>query len=252
MFFILSKILGFATQPFIWIVACFVLYLFFKKPKLKRLSKRLGIILFLVFANAFILDEVNRLWEISFSNNLTNMPNTGVILGGMTSYDITNNHIQFHAGSDRLWQGVKLLKCDKLNKVVITGGAGSILHQDLKEADHIAAYLMDVDLADSGFYFENQSKNTFENAINTKAIFEANNWPLRITLITSSSHMRRAQACFEKQGFEVFPYVTNRIGGPRKFEFDHLLIPSVATLNGWNGLIHEIIGYVTYQLLGYC
>lgn len=250
MFFFLSKILGFFTQPFTWIVGCFIVSLLFNK--LKRIAKRAGIILFLIFTNAFILDEVNRIWEFSLPNSVENLPKTGVVLGGMTSFDVSNNVIQFHAGSDRLWQGVKLLRCDKLQKLVISGGAGSVLHQDLKEADHIKAYLQDIDIADSTFYFENQSKNTYENAINTKTLFEQNRWPLHITLITSSSHMRRAKACFEKQGFTVFAYVTNRNSGPRKFEFDHVILPSVEALAGWNGQIHEIIGYITYQLLGYC
>jgi uncharacterized SAM-binding protein YcdF (DUF218 family) len=252
MFFLLSKFLGFATQPFTWIIVCFLLSFWLKNKRVKRRFFQLGLVLFFTFSNAFILDEANRVWEIPYQLTDKKLPACGVILGGMSSYDSHHELIQFKEGSDRLWQGVKLLKCDRLEKLIVSGGAGSVNHQELKEADHIEAYLQDIDLADSTFYFENQSKNTHENAMNTKKLFEQHQWSLHITLITSSSHMRRAKQCFEKQGFIVTPYVTNRISGPRKFELDHLLLPNVGTLNAWNKLIHEIIGLWSYQLMGYC
>lgn len=252
MFFIFSKILGFATQPFTWIVILFALSFCYKNTLVKKRFHRLSVILFFVFSNAFILDEVNRAWEIPYQLTQEKIPANGVVLGGMSSYDAINKLIQFREGSDRLWQGVKLLKCDRLEKLIVSGGAGSILHQELKEADHIEAYLQDIDLADSTYFFENQSKNTHENAVNTKKLFEQHQWPLKITLITSSSHMRRAKRCFEKQGFTVVSYVTNRISGPRKFELDHLFLPNVGTLYAWNELIHEIMGLLSYKMMGYC
>ena len=206
----------------------------------------------MVFSNCFILDECNRLWEIPFQEPGNKEHIYGVVLGGMSSYDPSNSIVQFHAGSDRLWQTLKLYKCGRIDTVVISGGAGSILHQDLKEADHIESYLMDIDFPLHAFHFENESKNTHENAVNTAQLFEQKGWKKNIVLISSSLHMRRAKACFEKQGFSVFPYVTNRKSGPRKFEFDHLFIPNIEALHGWNSLIHEVVGLLVYQIQGYC
>ncbi|MGZ4118990.1 MAG: YdcF family protein, partial [Bacteroidia bacterium] len=70
--------------------------------------------------------------------------------------------------------------------------------------------------------------------------------------ITSAFHMRRSLGCFNKVGIATVPYSTDRYAGPRKFEFDYLFIPNSSVMNDWNTLIHEIIGYITYKISGYC
>jgi uncharacterized SAM-binding protein YcdF (DUF218 family) len=70
-------------------------------------------------------------------------------------------------------------------------------------------------------------------------------------LITSAFHMRRSLGCFEKVGFNVAPYSTDRYSGERKYIFDHLFIPSASVLEEWNLIIHEWIGYMTYYFSGY-
>ena len=70
-------------------------------------------------------------------------------------------------------------------------------------------------------------------------------------MITSAFHMRRSLNCFDAVGMDVAPYSTDRYAGPRKFEFDHLFIPNTSSINDWNTLIHEIVGYITYKVIGY-
>ena len=71
-----------------------------------------------------------------------------------------------------------------------------------------------------------------------------------ILLITSSGHMRRSIACFEKQGVKVDYLCSNRHSGPRKFEFQHCFIPNMSAFNGWAHLLHEVAGYTVYKLTG--
>ena len=60
------------------------------------------------------------------------------------------------------------------------------------------------------------------------------------------------EAGFKKAGYKnITPYITNRSSGLRRFTFDHLFIPNPGALFALEHLIHEWMGYLTYQLKGY-
>jgi uncharacterized SAM-binding protein YcdF (DUF218 family) len=63
--------------------------------------------------------------------------------------------------------------------------------------------------------------------------------------------MRRALKCFEKVGIHTLAYSTDRYAGPPKFAFDYAFIPDVGALIGWDALLHEWVGYITYTVSGY-
>jgi hypothetical protein len=48
---------------------------------------------------------------------------------------------------------------------------------------------------------------------------------------------------------DVFP--TNKITGPRRYDFSHLFVPDIYSLVKWNNLIHEIFGYMAYKIMRY-
>ncbi|MGB0918798.1 MAG: YdcF family protein, partial [Flavobacteriales bacterium] len=73
----------------------------------------------------------------------------------------------------------------------------------------------------------------------------------RFLLITSSAHIRRAQACFEKQGVSVQVYPAMKGVGNRRWQLDYLLVPSLDNFSKWRGLIHEWIGFLSYKVRGY-
>jgi uncharacterized SAM-binding protein YcdF (DUF218 family) len=73
-----------------------------------------------------------------------------------------------------------------------------------------------------------------------------------VLLVTSSFHMRRALAIFNKAGYKnITPFVTNKITGERKFEFDYCFIPNVEAVFSLNLILHEMAGYLTYKIKGY-
>ena len=116
-----------------------------------------------------------------------------------------------------------------------------------KEARFVKEFLQDINYDKTVVLTETESKNTHENAMYTGQMGISK----RILLITSESHMRRAKACFEKEGFEVVTYTTDRHVGKRKFHFEHLILPNFGVLGAWTGLAHEIIGYISYSIAGY-
>lgn len=252
MFFLFSKILAFTIAPLTWIIVLLFFAAFSKNEvrKKKCLFWALGLTLF--FSNSFIFDEVSRMWEIPATpyEKVGNYE-YAILLGGMSVDDEELNRVQFFRGVDRLIQAIDLYKRGKVKKIIFTGGSGRVLKPEMKEAALVKPYMLKMGLAEEDLIIENESKNTRENALFTKKIVDSLQLKNDFLLVTSAFHMRRSIGCFQKTGYVVTPYSTDRYAGPRKYEFDHLFIPNVSTINDWNNLVHEIVGYFIYKIMGY-
>ncbi len=167
------------------------------------------------------------------------------------TYDEEFDRLQFQRGADRLLQAIELYKRGFIKKIIFTGGSGVIFHPDDKEGTYAKRYLLTLGIPETDFLIENESRNTHENAVLTKQLIDQKNIKGDYLLITSAFHMRRSLGCFEKSGIIATPYSTDRYSGPRKFEFDHLFLPSVSALYNWNNLLKELVGFITYKIMGY-
>lgn len=253
MFFFLSKILSFLISPFTYLFALIVWAFFSKNSRRQKKLLSFALIFTFFFGNQFILDEFVRMWEPPFVKKELKDYDLGIVLSGMIVYDAKNDLKRFNSNVDRLLQTLPLLEDQKIKNLVFTGGSGDLYNPENKEAKLLEEYLKSVNWDLSNFIFESESRNTYENALFTKEILEKQHPHLvgkKILLITSSMHMRRSIACFEKQGFELDYYSTNNNAGPRKFQFEHCFIPSSSAFSGWAHLGHEIIGYLTYKITG--
>jgi uncharacterized SAM-binding protein YcdF (DUF218 family) len=252
MFFILSKILQFVIMPQFWIIILLIIAIISKNEKARRKSLIAALCFTLFFSNKFIFEECARIWEIpARTYSSLKKYDAGIVLGGMMTYDQHFDRLQFYRGSDRLLQAIELYKRGYIKKIIFTGGSGSISHQDQKEAYFVKRYLLTLGIPETDFFIESESKNTHENAIFTKSLLDKVNFKGNFLLITSAFHMRRSLGCFDKAGIITEPYSTDRYAGPRKFEFDHLFIPDASAMYDFSNLIHEIVGYITYKIVGY-
>jgi uncharacterized SAM-binding protein YcdF (DUF218 family) len=254
MFFILSKLLAFLINPLV-IIFFFIIRAF--RTKNERLQKKrwiTAIIVFYVLSNSFLLDELMRVWEYRSKDYVEydKVYDYVVVLGGYSWYDYRMAKPQFMRSSDRLWQALRLLNLQRAKKILISGGSGSLEMPLDKEAKHIYDFLVQVGIPKDKILIENESKNTYENAVYSKRIIDSLNSGQSVLLITSAFHMRRSLAIFKKQGYSnVTPYSTDRYSGGRKFVFDHCFIPDVQALEGYNRLFHELLGYMVYKAKGY-
>jgi len=174
-----------------------------------------------------------------------------IVLGGYSFYMVQSDQVNFFDGADRLMQALRLQKLGKVDKILLSGGTGKLTDREIREADHIADFLKEIGVDEGDVFIEKESNNTHENALYSKLMLDSLGIDGKVLLITSSYHMRRSIACFEKVGLAVDPYVADGVSGPRKFYLDHLFLPNAAFLRHWNGLIHEIVGYVVYWVQGY-
>jgi uncharacterized SAM-binding protein YcdF (DUF218 family) len=252
-FFIISKLLNFIIEPVVWVAALLLIALITKNQVRRKRFLIAGFVALYLFSNCFILDEFMRKWETPavYDTDIKVKYDAGIVLGGMIAYDHLLVRPQFDRAGDRLYQAVALWRSGKIKKILLNGGSGSILEDQVKEADILKAYLIKVGVPDSVILTESFSKNTHENALFAKRVLDSVAPHGRFLLITSAFHMPRALKCYQKCGITVDPYSVDRFSGPRKFVFDHLFIPDAGAMSGWNTLLHEWIGYIIYKISGY-
>ena len=140
-----------------------------------------------------------------------------------------------------------------IKKIFFVGGSGSIEFAHLKEGMFVRRYLLTIGIPDKDIWIENESRNTWENAVNAHELLMQKEYTdENFLLITSGRHMCRAMRCFKTVGIDVTPYSVDRdASSARRFTFDHLFIPKAETLIKWEALFHEWIGMIVYKIKGY-
>jgi uncharacterized SAM-binding protein YcdF (DUF218 family) len=254
MFFIFSKILSFLIAPLTWIITLLLLSFIFKNRYWSRRCLLYCVSITLVFTNPFLAGEAVSLWEypITLDKDLAASYDAGIVLGGgMITIDTQHDRLTFRNNVDRILQAVSLYKTGKIKKMIISSGSGSLVFRNMLEASLLKRYLLTIGIPDSVMIVDSLSDNTYQNAINSAQIIKKEFPKGKFLLITSSMHMRRAKACFEKAGITVTPYSTNKETGKRLFDYKNLIIPDIEALGKWNSLIHEIFGYIVYDVSGY-
>ncbi len=253
LFFILSKIINTLLNPLVWIIVLLALGLFVKNPQKARKFLMASFFAFLFFSNNFIVDLFIKTWEIPIvkTEQLKEKYDIALVLGGgMVNIDAEMNRITFRHNTDRIMQAVDLFHQKKVDKILISGGAGHLIFRDVIESELLVAYLTRNGIPDSVLIVENKSDNTYQNATYSKAILDKMENP-SVLLITSALHMRRSRAIFNKQGviFDIYP--TNQLVGGLRYDPLYLLVPSTDALKRWDMLIHEVWGYCVYKVMGY-
>ncbi len=255
MFFVVSKVLDFLINPIIWILALLVWALIAKNAKKKKKLLIITLIVVYFFSNDFIISEFYRVWEVPpvKLSAMENHYDVGVVLsGGMVTYDTNNDRYTFRTNTDRILQAVYLYKAQRIGKILISGGSGSLFYRDMLEAVNLKKFLVNtLEIPQEDVLVDSVSDNTHQNAVESAKILKANFTNPKVLLITSAFHMRRSLMCFKKEGIPVTIYATDLNTGPRRFEFEHLFMPSMQSILQWNKLLHELIGVVTYKMMGY-
>lgn len=243
----------FLLTPVFWLFLIFAILL---KSKNKTFNRKLIIfttVIFYILTNSFITGELVRWWEYDSypMDSIETTYDVGIMLGGIGYYDEENDNFNFHKSSDRLWQTLELYHQGKIKKILLTGGSGSILHPERKESTKVKDFLVRLNIPEQDIIVENFSRNTYENATMSKEILEKYYPNGKYLIVTSAFHMKRSIGCFKKVQVECDYYVTDYYSGPRKYEFHHLFLPNIDALVLWTLFIHEITGYVVYDIVGY-
>jgi uncharacterized SAM-binding protein YcdF (DUF218 family) len=253
-FFFFSKILGFIISPIVWVFGLLI-YSFFTKIETRAKKLRItAVVLLFLCCNSFLVDELFRAYEpVTPDYDLMKTHYNGaIVLGGIGEVDMRLKKINFTQSGDRLFQTLQLYKTGRIDKIIYTGGSGSIEFPEKKEGIYVQKYLRQIQIPDSVVIMESESRNTYENAVFTKKLIGDSMANTKLLLVTSAYHMPRALAIFKKAGYSnIIPYPTNRVSGVRRFTFDHLFIPNIDAAFNLQFLLHEWVGYLMYKIKGY-
>lgn len=245
--------MAFLLSPLTWIIILLVSGLFFKNAKRKKRVYISAVVFSIFFTNPAIVDELLRCWEEPFTVNDKNITyEAGIVLGGgMVTIDNDYDRLIFRDNTDRFLQALHLYKNGQLNKIILSGGSGSLVFKEFLEASLIKRYLVEIGVPDSAILIDSTSDNTYQNAVNCAEIIKTQCTEGHYLLITSALHMKRAKACFDKQGLCVSTFPTNKFVGPRRTDIGYYLIPDTEALIRWEKFIHEVLGYLIYTIMGY-
>lgn len=254
MFFIFSKLLGFATNPAFWFFILLVFALLSKVEKRRKKALKWAVVWFMFFSNGVLFNEIRRLYEPDFvlPKNVKEHYKYGVVLSGMTYFNYDDTTAHFTNTSDRLMQAMRLYGLKKVDKILLTGGSSSIIAKDprFREALFLQEFWWDSGLDSNDYIAEPNARNTYENALFTANILKKEGNP-KVLLITSALHMPRSIACFKKQNIDFDYFVTNPAQSRASYSWTAFLLPNPSILNMWRSLIHEWIGMLAYKLKGY-
>jgi uncharacterized SAM-binding protein YcdF (DUF218 family) len=130
-----------------------------------------------------------------------------IVLGGSVNQLITvaRDQAALTGAAERMTEFVAIARRRPDLKLVFTGGSGRINHQDVKETIVARRLFSELGLDIGRIVFEDQSRNTRENAANSYALVAPGPGE-RWLLITSAMHMPRSVGCFRRVGWSVVPY----------------------------------------------
>lgn len=243
------------TSPALWWIVWIVAALAMRKKKLKQ-KLLWGLLIYtLVLTNLPLYSWVVKNWAYPLTPIISLKPHhVAIVLGGATKYDaIDTNRIFLNENAgDRVLHSVQLYKQGYAKKILFTSGSAALTGVKKPEA-HFARklyYMLGVPTED--LILEQKSRNTYENALYTKAILDTLTGNKNFILVTNALHMRRGQACFKKLGIECTPFVVDNEGYFDALEWYEWIMPKMYVLSGWERLSHEFFGFLAYKFKGYC
>lgn len=251
MFFSLSKTLWLFAEPSHALVALSALglvALWLGRPKTARalLTFSLGLILLVAVlpAGAMLVGGL----ETRFPPYDDKGPVDGIVLlGGAVD---TDSYFRRHgsglsAAIGRVDEAARLAKLYPNARIVIAGGPTPEKGAAFAEGSALRERLLAFGVAPERIAVDLDSRNTFENAVNAKAL-AAPKPGERWLLITSAFHMPRAIACFRGVDFSVIADPVDY----RIHDIEGLGFNPVSGLESLDLAFHEATGLLAYRLTG--
>jgi len=262
-FFFLSKLAHILIEPLNWLMILIALALLFLLLRKNHLVRRaLGIALCLGFFIGYI--PTSQFAMRILEDAVPQTPLTPEVLSQVGGILILGNAVEggpitrdrgevmIRASAERVTKAFQLLRQYPELPFIASGYSGRLVPQGLSEADAFKQLLQEQGLGSHPGYYENQSRNTYENMIYSKKIIDGiaekegtlvQPW----LLITSASHMLRSVQVANQQGLLVVPlsvdYQTSKQTSWHRFDL-------VEGGDQWNRLIHELVGIAAYWITG--
>ncbi len=254
MFFVLSKVLWFVTNPGNMLLLFLLLGMTLLWTRWRRAGRRLVSAVAVIGVTLAVFPFGG--WLVGVLEDrfpaVTTPPARvdGVIVaGGIVDPVLSGDRGQVSVGgaAERLFEMAALAKKYPRARLVFSGGSGSLIYQDRKEAHAVKPLLRQLGIDLKRVIFEDRSRNTAENAAFSYRLVKPKKGEAWL-LVTSAFHMPRAVGSFRQAGWEVIPYPVDYMTRgkaelPLQFNF-------ARGLGSLGGALHEFLGLFFYWLNG--
>jgi uncharacterized SAM-binding protein YcdF (DUF218 family) len=261
MFVTLSKLLPPLVYPLGLACLLILVALFLRRPRLRTVVLLAALALLVIGGNRWVALGLARSleWRYIPQGELPQVQAIVVLGGGTLSAQYPRQTVEVDQAGDRLIYAAQLYHQGKAEHLLLSGGRIDWISSGAPPAEDMATLLEMLGVPRQAMWLESDSLNTYENAINARSRLE----PMgirRILLVTSASHMPRAVALFEEQGFDVIPAPTDftvtqegwetlKSGGLASQLLS--LLPSVENLSLTTRMLKEYLGMIVYRLSGW-
>ena len=173
-----------------------------------------------------------------------------IVLGGFTGNGVvaeSHNQYGLSGSAERFTAAMVLARQFPQTPILFSGFSGELIQRGWRESDNIRDLIHKLGGLNTTVLYEENSRNTYENAVNSRQVFAAEpgmNW----ILITSANHMPRAVGSFAAAGWSgIIPY-------PVDYQ-----TPKTGHASSWSmetGIsllrqsLHEYAGLLVYYLTG--
>ena len=174
-----------------------------------------------------------------------------VVLGGAVNTVITaaRGMPSLNDAAERMTVALRLAQHYPDVPLLFTGGSSALLpsQQHISEAEVARRFFMEAGLDPARLHFEDQSRDTFENARFSYQLMRPEP-DQRWLLISSAMHLPRAVGTFQQAGWQVIPYPVDY----RSLPYDSWLPrPNVlANFMDIDQALREWLSLIAYRLLG--
>lgn len=213
LFFIASKVFWLLVRPLSLLILCVAAGAVFLAIGWQRLALWLMIVAVVgygVAEHTVVGDWVLRPLENAYSvpSPLPHHVDGIIVLGGALGRGELaedRDEVPLTAEAERMTRTVDLARHYPQARVVFSGFSGALVPRGPSESDLARRFFLESGLSEDRLTFENQSRNTAENAAFSQRLVRPQNGEVWL-LVTSAFHMRRSVACFRAVDWPVVPY----------------------------------------------
>jgi uncharacterized SAM-binding protein YcdF (DUF218 family) len=250
-FFWLSKILDVFLGPLTWsVVLVFTGLVWNRRRPHPRWFALSGLAVLLLFSFEPVANGLERMLERGASRTYRAdvSYDAVILLGGMVERATAPGQPAYNESVERLLVTYDLLRTNRARNAILSGGPLDP-PDSFAEAAVLAQQLVDWGIAPERLAIEAHSRNTYENAVESRRSAEEHRWT-RLLVVTSAFHMARAEGCFRAVGLPVdtFP-VDYRAYDPAHFSGSWL--PRAMFLERSTWALREWFGRAIYRVRGY-
>jgi uncharacterized SAM-binding protein YcdF (DUF218 family) len=174
-----------------------------------------------------------------------------ILGGGGATYRLGTHEINTlsSATSMRLLEGIRLYEALSPEWILVSGGRNDQAGVSTPESETMAAYLLEMGVPAELMLIERQSSNTRDQTINIRPML--NRHDIRqFVLVTSPTHMRRADLSFRAEGYDYLPSISP-LASETKPELGFSPFPNAEALEASRDVFRELVGLLYYFLRGW-